>query len=106
MGGRYVEDFAVGETFGSGRLRVSGEQIKAFAAEFDPQPFDLNEEAADWQLERDRGSPAPSQCNRKNHARVGGGKALERRSRVMPRASILRRIYRRHFTRNPAAKQN
>jgi acyl dehydratase len=46
VSGRYLEDFAVGQTFGSGRLRISGEQIKAFAAEFDPQPFHLNEEAA------------------------------------------------------------
>jgi acyl dehydratase len=46
MSGRYFEDFAVGQTFGSGRLRISREQIKAFAAEFDPQPFHLNEEAA------------------------------------------------------------
>jgi len=46
MSGRYLEDFAVGQTFGSGRLRISVEQIKAFAAEFDPQPFHLNEEAA------------------------------------------------------------
>lgn len=36
----------MGQTFGSGRLRISVEQIKAFAAEFDPQPFHLNEEAA------------------------------------------------------------
>ena len=33
-------------TFGSGRLRVDKEQIKAFAAEFDPQPFHLDEDAA------------------------------------------------------------
>jgi acyl dehydratase len=46
MSGRYFEDYAVGQTFGSGRLRISREQIKAFAAEFDPQPFHLNEEAA------------------------------------------------------------
>lgn len=46
MSERYLEDFAVGQTFGSGRLRISVEQIKAFAAEFDPQPFHLNEEAA------------------------------------------------------------
>ena len=46
MGRRYLEDFAVGETFGSGRLRVDKEQIKAFAAEFDPQPFHLDEDAA------------------------------------------------------------
>lgn len=42
----YLEDFAVGQTFGSGRLRLDEEQIKAFAAQFDPQPFHLDEEAA------------------------------------------------------------
>jgi hypothetical protein len=45
-GGRYLEDFAVGQTYGSGRLRVDEERIKSFAAEFDPQPFHLNAEAA------------------------------------------------------------
>jgi acyl dehydratase len=43
---RYLEDFAVGQTFGSGRVRVNKERIKRFAAEFDPQPFHLDEEAA------------------------------------------------------------
>ena len=43
---RYLEDFAVGQTFGSGRVRVDKERIKAFAAEFDPQPFHLDEKAA------------------------------------------------------------
>ena len=43
---RYLEDFAAGQTFGSGRLRVEEERIKTFAAEFDPQPFHLDEEAA------------------------------------------------------------
>src|SRR5437867_11649347 len=46
MSGRYLEDFAVGQTFGSGRLRVDKEQIKRFAAGFDPQPFHLDEDAA------------------------------------------------------------
>lgn len=40
---RYLEDFAVGQTYGSGRIRVDTERIKAFAAEFDPQPFHLDE---------------------------------------------------------------
>jgi len=35
---RYLEDFAVGQTFGSKRLRIEGERALAFAAEFDPQP--------------------------------------------------------------------
>lgn len=43
---RYLEDFAVAQTYGSGRLRIDKERIKAFAAEFDPQPFHLDEEAA------------------------------------------------------------
>ena len=43
---RYLEDFTVGQTFRSGRLRVDAEQITSFAAAFDPQPFHLDEAAA------------------------------------------------------------
>ena len=44
---RYLEDFAVGQTFaGSGRIRVEEERIKTFAAQFDPQPFHLDGDAA------------------------------------------------------------
>jgi acyl dehydratase len=43
---RYLEDFTVGQTFGSGRVRVDKDRIKTFAAEFDPKPFHLDEEAA------------------------------------------------------------
>jgi acyl dehydratase len=46
MSVRYLEDFSVGQTFGSGRLAVDSEQIKTFAAEFDPQPFHLDDAAA------------------------------------------------------------
>jgi acyl dehydratase len=42
----YLEDFAVGQTFGSGRMKVDEERIKNFAAEFDPQPFHLDDAAA------------------------------------------------------------
>jgi acyl dehydratase len=42
----YLEDFAVGQTFGSGSLRVDVQQIQAFAAQFDPQPFHLDEKSA------------------------------------------------------------
>jgi len=44
MTARYFEDFAVGQTFGSGRRRIEAERIRSFAAEFDPQPF--HDEAA------------------------------------------------------------
>jgi acyl dehydratase len=43
---RYLEDFAVGQTFGSVRLRIDAERALAFATEFDPQPFHLDEAAA------------------------------------------------------------
>ena len=43
---RYLEDFVVGQTFSSGRARITAEEIQAFAAEFDPQPFHLDESAA------------------------------------------------------------
>jgi acyl dehydratase len=43
---RYLEDFEPGQKFGSGRLRVEPQRIKSFAAEFDPQPFHLDESAA------------------------------------------------------------
>jgi acyl dehydratase len=43
---RFLEDFAAGQKFRSGRLRVEAERVKRFAAEFDPQPFHLDEQAA------------------------------------------------------------
>jgi acyl dehydratase len=43
---QYLEDFAVGQRFSSGRHIVDDKQIKKFAAEFDPQPFHLDEAAA------------------------------------------------------------
>ena len=46
MTARYFEDFAVGQTFGSERRRIEADRIKSFAAEFDPQPFHLDDEAA------------------------------------------------------------
>ena len=35
---RYLQDFAVGQTFGSRRLRIDGERAIAFAAEFVRSP--------------------------------------------------------------------
>ena len=42
----YLEDFEPGQKFASGRLRVETDRIKSFAAEFDPQPFHLDEDGA------------------------------------------------------------
>ena len=47
MTGKYfLEDFAVGQVFATGKLQVDTDQIKSFAKEFDPQPYHLDEEAA------------------------------------------------------------
>jgi acyl dehydratase len=44
---RYLEEFAAGQKYGGdARLRVEVERVKSFAAEFDPQPFHLDENAA------------------------------------------------------------
>jgi acyl dehydratase len=42
----YLEDLASGQIYRSGSLIVEADRVKAFAAEFDPQPFHLDEAAA------------------------------------------------------------
>jgi len=42
----YFDDFQVGQRFGSETHALDEAQIKAFAAQFDPQPFHLDEAAA------------------------------------------------------------
>ncbi|HTB10819.1 MAG TPA: MaoC family dehydratase [Bryobacteraceae bacterium] len=42
----YLDDMQVGQKFTSGTYEMTEERIKKFAAEFDPQPFHLDEAAA------------------------------------------------------------
>ena len=42
----YLEDLHVGQRFTSGSYYMDLDQMKAFAAEFDPQPFHVDEAAA------------------------------------------------------------
>ena len=44
---QYLEDYAVGQTFMSGTHRVDKEQIIAYAKQFDPQYYHLDDEAAE-----------------------------------------------------------
>ena len=47
MATRYLDDFVPGQRFGGAtRIRMDAERMKAFAAEFDPQPFHLDEDTA------------------------------------------------------------
>jgi acyl dehydratase len=43
----YLEDFHVGDRFGSETIEVTKESIFEFARQFDPQPFHLDEKAAE-----------------------------------------------------------
>ncbi len=42
----FFEDFVVGETLEMGRRRVDRDEVVAFARDFDPQPFHVDEQAA------------------------------------------------------------
>jgi acyl dehydratase len=42
----YLEDLAVGQIYRTGRYPLTAEAIKAFAREYDPQPFHLDEAEA------------------------------------------------------------
>ena len=42
----YFDDIAPGQKYGSPRVRVDAGAIVAFAAQFDPQPFHLDDQAA------------------------------------------------------------
>jgi acyl dehydratase len=42
----FLEDLQVGQRFVSGTHRIDEDQIRAFAQQFDPQPFHLDAEAA------------------------------------------------------------
>ncbi len=46
MTAMFLEDFAPGQTFGSGHLTVTEAEIIRFAQDFDPQPFHLDPDAA------------------------------------------------------------
>jgi len=43
----YLDDLRVGQRFTSGSYVMEAARIKEFAAEFDPQPFHLDEAAAE-----------------------------------------------------------
>lgn len=43
----YLEDFSPGQTFASGAAAMDADAIKGYARQFDPQPFHLDEKAAE-----------------------------------------------------------
>jgi acyl dehydratase len=47
---RYYEDLSVGDTFTTGTVTVTEDDIRSFAAQFDPQPFHLDRELAQQSL--------------------------------------------------------
>ena len=65
----YLEDLRVGRRFVSGEYRMDLERIKSFAAEFDPQPFHLDERAASASV---LGGLAASGWHRRRHHAIAG----------------------------------
>jgi acyl dehydratase len=47
VGSVYLEDLSVGQRFTSGTYLMEENRIKAFATEFDPQPFHLDQSSAE-----------------------------------------------------------
>jgi acyl dehydratase len=43
---QYLEDYAVGQVYRTGRVQIDKDQILAFAKQYDPQPYHLDEQAA------------------------------------------------------------
>ncbi len=58
----YLEDFAVGDEFEFGEKHVTRDEIIAFASEYDPQPFHLDDEAAEKSLFRGLSSSGWHNC--------------------------------------------
>ena len=50
----WFDDLTLGMRFKSGEVSISKEDIKRFATEFDPQPFHLDEAAAEKTVLRTR----------------------------------------------------
>ncbi len=48
----YLDDLGVGQRFTSGTYHMDADRMKSFAAEFDPQPFHLDEAAAERSIFR------------------------------------------------------
>ena len=48
----YLDDLRVGQRFDSAEYQMEAERMKAFAAEFDPQPFHTDEAAAEHTILR------------------------------------------------------
>jgi acyl dehydratase len=62
---KFFEDIRVGERSEIGRHTFTAEEIKAFAAQFDPQPFHLDEAArvrCSAACARRAGTPPASGC--------------------------------------------
>ena len=58
----YFEDFAVGETAEFGAKEVTKDEVIEFASQYDPQPFHLDEEAANKSLFRGLSSSGWHNC--------------------------------------------
>jgi len=76
---RYFEDIAVGESLEIGRHRVSKDEIIRFAEQWDPQPFHLDEAAANASV---FGGLSASSCHTYSISSLIFSRAAEKRSKA------------------------
>ena len=69
--GLYLDDLQLGQRFQSGTYAIEEAQIKAFAAEFDPQPFHLDERAAQASIFKGLAAPFSAPANFLSKAEAG-----------------------------------
>ncbi|HWF14244.1 MAG TPA: reverse transcriptase-like protein [Candidatus Acidoferrales bacterium] len=69
----YLEDLHVGQKFTSGAYQMDEERIKSFAAEFDPQPFHLDEAVAQQSVFRGLSASGWHTAAATMHLMVTGG---------------------------------
>jgi acyl dehydratase len=69
----YFDDIQVGDTFQTATHTLDIEQIKAFARQFDPQPFHLDEGAARTSRMRERARCEPEEAGSRQPPARGQG---------------------------------
>jgi acyl dehydratase len=74
---QWFDDLTLGMRFKSGEVSVSKEDIKRFAAEFDPQPFHLDEAAAEKRVLARKGRVAASRENESAGLAVGSAHVVQ-----------------------------
>ena len=97
----YLDNLRVGQRFTSGNYVMEAARIKEFAAEFDPQPFHLEEAAAEASVFKGLAASGWHTAAAAMRLLVTGGLPLRKRHRRLGRRDRMAEAHStgRHFTR-------